>query len=279
MIIDFHTHIFPEKIAGNTVDKLSQTSGTVAYSDGTAKGLLRSMRNADISYSVTLPVATNPLKVSHINQAAVFENRDSRIIPFGAMHPDCPNAAEELRRLADFGCKGIKIHPVYQSVDIDDVRYLRILEEAGKLGLIVVTHAGDDIGFPGVIHCSPAMILHAIHEVGPVSLVLAHMGGWGCWEDAQRTLAGTSVYFDTSFSAGSVQLRSNPTQDAPLHLLRKEQLRDMIRALGADRVLFGTDSPWTPQQASADFIRSLGLNDAETDGILWQNAAKLLCVK
>ena len=44
MIIDFHTHIFPEKIAGRTLDYLKEICQTEPYTDGTAKDLIRSQK-------------------------------------------------------------------------------------------------------------------------------------------------------------------------------------------------------------------------------------------
>jgi hypothetical protein len=108
------------------------------------------------------------------------------------VHPDAPDWAEEMRRIASEGLKGVKIHPVYQGVDIDDPRYLRILTLAGELGLIVVMHAGNDIGFPGVVRCSPQMTYNALRQAGPVCLVMAHMGGWRNWDEAEM-LAETSL--------------------------------------------------------------------------------------
>ena len=101
---------------------------------------------------------------------------------FGCIHPDYEDWKQELDRLAAANMRGVKIHPAYQQTDLDDPKYLRILERAGALGLIVVTHAGYDIGFPGCACCTPEKARSALRQVGPVKLVLAHMGGWRCWE-------------------------------------------------------------------------------------------------
>ena len=275
MIVDFHTHIFPDQLAPKAIPQLSLASGTLPYTDGTEAGLLRSMAQSGITHSVVLPVATNPQKVSSVNRAAVLEKQDGAIIRFGAMHPDCPNWKEELRLLAENGCRGIKIHPVYQGVDLDDLRYLRILDEAGSLGMIVVTHTGDDIGFPGVVHCSPAMALSAVKQVGPVKLVLAHMGGWHCWQKACELLCDTDVYLDTSFSCGKIALRPEKAE-TDLGLLAPQKMTVMIRIFGKERILFGTDSPWAGQKEALGELRSLELTQQELDAILWKNAKELL---
>ena len=49
MIIDFHTHIFPDKISAEVVEKLSRTSKTIYFNDGTLRGLLNSMKKAEIN--------------------------------------------------------------------------------------------------------------------------------------------------------------------------------------------------------------------------------------
>lgn len=280
MVIDFHTHTFPDKIAASAIKKLSEASHIRPFSDGTAAGLSASAGEAGIGLSVVLPVATNIRQVPNVNDYAAKTNEATEftgVLSFGCMHPDFPAWKEELSRVSALGLRGIKLHPVYQGVDLDDPRYLRILERAGELGLIVVTHAGLDIGFPGVDRCSPAHILRAVRQAGPVTLVLAHMGGWRQWAQAEELLAGLPVWFDTSFSAGKIV----PSEDGcdasgELPLLHGSALLRMIRTFGADRVLFGTDSPWRSQKESLDFLRSLPLEAVEQEAVLGGNARRLL---
>ncbi|MEI3141599.1 MAG: amidohydrolase family protein [Lawsonibacter sp.] len=139
------------------------------------------------------------------------------------MHPDAPNWKEELSRVERLGLKGVKLHPVYQGVDFDDPRFLRILDRCGELGLVVLTHAGLDVGFPGKVHASPEMILNALRQVGPVKLILAHMGGWRNWDQVEQLLPHTPVYLDTSFSLGDM----NPAPDG---FYRPEELHMMGRS-------------------------------------------------
>ena len=280
MIIDFHTHTFPDKIAASAIEKLSGKSHTRPFSDGTAGGLAASAKAAGIDLSVILPVATNTNQVPSINNYAAKANETAEatgLLSFGCIHPDFPEWKEELSRIAALGLKGIKLHPVYQDVDFDDMRYLRILDRAGELGLIIVTHSGLDIGYPGVERCSPQMILNAVKQVGQVKLVLAHMGGWRQWAAAEELLVGQSVWFDTSFSAGEIApLEDGYYSQEELPMLDKSDFLRMIRRFGTDRVLFGTDSPWSDQKASLDLIRALPLENAEKDAVLGGNARRLL---
>ena len=280
MIIDFHTHTFPDKIAAAAIEKLSKLSHTPPFSDGTAGGLSASAKAAGIDISVILPVATNTKQVPSINNFAAKTNEttdSTGLLSFGCIHPDYPEWKEELSRIASLGLKGIKLHPVYQDVDFDDIRYLRIIERAGELGLVVITHAGLDIGYPGVERCTPEMILSALKQVGAVKLVLAHMGGWRHWDKVEELLAGQSVWLDTAFSLGEVSaLEDGYYSPEDLPMLGEADFLRLVRKFGVDRVLFGTDSPWSDQKASLELIRGISLADSEKDAILGGNACALL---
>lgn len=276
MIIDFHTHTFPDKIAAAAIEKLKSASHTHAFTSGTEGELLSSMDSCNIGKSVVLPVATNPDKISHINDISAEKNKDERLIYFACMHPECKNAKEEMRRIKKMGIKGIKLHPVYQNIDFDDIRTLRILEFAEENELITVTHAGLDVGFPGVERCIPKMIQNAVNTVRPKKLVLAHMGGWKLWKEAAELLCGRGLFIDTSFSIGKMVQDTPYYSDEELQLLSAEEAKNVINAFGADNVLFGTDSPWSDQRESAKNILNLDLSDEVKEKILCKNAEKLL---
>ena len=280
MIIDIHTHTFPDKIAAATLDKLKHLSHTIPFTDGTAVGLAASMARAGVDRSVVMPVATSPRQVPHVNDASARMNElgaQTGVLSFGCMHPDFDGWKEELARVRDLGLKGIKLHPQYQDTDFDDPRYLRILDRCGELGLVVLTHAGLDIGMPGKDNCAPEMVARVLEQVGPVKLVLAHMGGWRQWDRVEALLPGTGVYLDTSFSLGEITpLDDGHYRPGDLPLLDEAAFLRMVRKFGSDRVLFGTDSPWDDQGAALARLRALPLESAELDAILGGNARALL---
>lgn len=277
MIIDFHTHTFPDKIAATAIKKMQGDCHSAAFTEGTVGALKASQRQAGIDWSVVLPVATNPLKVSSINELSVALNGREGLIYFGCIHPDMTDWHAELGRVAAAGLKGVKIHPVFQGADLEDIRFLRIFERAAELGLWVVSHCGNDIGFPGVVRCSPEMARSALKQVPGAKLILAHMGGWRNWERVADALGDTGAYIDTSFSLGSITpLADGYYDDKSTALLSEEDFCALVRAFGSDRVLFGTDSPWTSQQGSLEQIGALPLSDKEKAGILGGNAEKIL---
>ena len=280
MIIDIHTHTFPDKIAAATLDKLKHLSHTIPFTDGTAAGLAASMARAGVDRSVVMPVATSPRQVPHVNDASARMNElgaQTGVLSFGCMHPDFDGWKEELARVRDLGLKGIKLHPQYQDTDFDDPRYLRILDRCGELGLVVLTHAGLDIGMPGKDNCAPEMVARVLEQVGPVKLVLAHMGGWRQWDRVEALLPGRGVYLDTSFSLGEITpLDDGHYRPGDLPLLDEAAFLRMVRRFGPDRILFGTDSPWDDQGAALVRLRALPLEKSELDAILGGNARKLL---
>ena len=71
MIIDFHTHTFPDNIAEKALKKLSDSSRAVPYTKGTASSRFESMKKAGIDLSVNLPVATKAHQVVEINNIAI----------------------------------------------------------------------------------------------------------------------------------------------------------------------------------------------------------------
>lgn len=277
LIVDLHTHIFPDKIAASAITKLQQTGGTCPCTDGTRAGLQSSMAQAGIDLSVVLPVATGAGQVVHVNDASARINEQTRqtgVLSLGCMHPDYGDYKTELCRIREMGFKGIKLHPAYQNVNFDDIRYLRIIEEASALGLVVVTHAGIDIGLPQPNRCTPDQILQVLKQVEPDKLVLAHMGGWKMWDEVEDKLVGAPVWLDTSYSLGRV--RTLPGRHEGLQLMAAEQFIRIVRKHGTDRILFGTDSPWGDQSEGAQNIKELCLTDEETEAILGGNAKNLL---
>ena len=276
IITDFHTHTFPDAIAQRAIAGMQQNSHAAAFGSGTLDGLLASMESAGVFRSVVLPVATNPLKISSINDSNIAREKSQHVVFFGAMHPQAENWKQELSRLAAAGVPGIKIHPQYQDTDITDIRYLRILDHAASLGLITVMHAGDEIAYPGVVRCSPEMVRSVCDQLGNIPLVLAHMGGWKNWQRVAENLAHTGCYLDTAISLGQIVPIDDHYAPGDLPLLSEEDFVSLLRAFGSQRILFGTDSPWADQAEEIRKLTSLPLTQDELENILSRNAARLL---
>ena len=262
-MIDFHTHIFPEKIAKATLAFLAEKCQEEPSTNGMADGLLASTEDAGLECSVILPVVTKPSQFQSINRFA-SNFREGKLISFGGIHPDSADYKAELREIYHLGLKGVKLHPDYQQVFIDDIRYTRIISYATELGLIISVHAGFDPGYPECTHCTPKRARDMILDVQPEKLVLAHMGGFMQWDDVEEYLVGQPVWFDTAVVFGKIP---------------DEQFIRMVRNHGNDKILFASDSPWADQKEFVKHLQSLPLTGDEKDNIFHNNAVRLLSSK
>ncbi len=274
MIIDIHTHTFPEKIADMAIAKMEQD---IVKGQGyevkcaripTLQGLIDSTKKAGIDLSVICPVATNVNQPEKINLLATKINENmnrDNVFSFGAMHPDCENYKELIDDIKAMDLKGIKLHPDYQQTFFDDEKYIRIIDYAAQKDLGIIVHAGEDVGLPDTIHCTPDRILNVLKHIQPEKLILAHMGGWRLWDEVEEKLVGQPVYMDIAVCLNE----KFPVRLSP------QQLTRMARNHGVDKILFGTDSPWYDQsQALIDFEKT-NLNKEEKELIYGLNANRL----
>ena len=284
MLIDFHTHAFPDELAGKVIPMIADKAAIRYYTEATNTSLLKSMEIAGIDMSVVLPVVTKPSQHITINETAKYINEKyfPRLLSFGGIHPDNENYREILKGLIRDGIKGIKLHPLYQGVAIDDIRNLRIIENACELGMIVVIHAGRDLSFPGDL-VSPERISRMLDEIHPDKMVLAHMGSYAQWDEVYDILCGRGAYLDTSFALNPVRpmtdseeglkrLKENPIL---VPSLTQEKFIKMVKKNGVDRILFASDSPWCDQKETYELV-NLCLEEKDKNAIFFENALKLL---
>ena len=267
MVIDFHTHVFPDKIAQKTIEALAGNSNNKPNTDGTIQGMLDAMSRAGADICVTLPVLTKPTQfesvlnfVTNINEN--YCNGTRRLISFAGMHPLCEDIRSKMNEIKSRGIKGIKIHPDYQSTFIDDENYKDILRVAKELDLIVVTHSGIDDGYAGQpVRCPPERVLEVIREVNHGKFVLGHYGAHKQWNEVLDLLAGENVYFDTAFT---------------LHEISEKTFKDILYRHGDDKILFATDCPWRDIKEDLRILKSFNLGPETEEKILYKNAIKLL---
>lgn len=261
MLIDFHTHAFPDAIAARAIPRLAHIAGgLVPHTDGTTAGLKQVMDETGVDISVVLSIATNPRQQHNVNDFAAQIDRDPRLVAFGSVHPDAPDALEELERIKALGLKGVKLHPDYQGFRVDEERMKPIYRKLSELGLIVLFHAGLDYGYPPPYGASPEGLARALKWLD-TPVVAAHWGGLQCCEGVLEHLCGLDLYFDTAFSHGTM----------PKYFAQK-----ILEKHGAQKILFGTDLPWHRADMEMRLLESLELSADEMADITHKNAEKLL---
>lgn len=268
MLIDFHTHIFPEKIASRTVEILLKNIERVeganaeAYTDATVSGLINSMNKYGVDYSVVMPIATAPRQTKTINTVAAQTNSMDRLFSFGSLHPMQEDWENIIYDIKEKGLPGIKLHPEYQQFYVNSPESIRILKLCEKLGLYVTLHAGRDVGIEPPVHCMPEMLKNVVdYEVSGKYIIAAHMGGWREWDGVEKYLVGTPILLDTAYVSKDMELN---------------QFERIVKAHGADKILYATDSPWERPDMAQKYINSTSLTEKEKNLIFFENAKKLL---
>lgn len=271
MIVDFHSHDFPDGIAARAISKMCRmTRGTLwPAGDGTLSNHLDRMEEAGIDLAVSCPVATNPAQAGRIldralaiRDGALGERAARMIVPFASVHPADPVWEKRLDDIAAHGIKGLKLHPYYQDFKLDDPAVLPMFRKIAELGLVVECHAGFDVGYPSRNDaCSPAEIAALLRSVKNLKFVAAHLGGCaGSAPHATDGILELGAYIDTS----------------ALHRdWHKDEEMRILRSWPRDRILFGTDFPWTDGAEAIRWVRSVR-EPADLDDLFGRNALRLL---
>lgn len=259
MIIDIHTHAFPDELAGRAIGSLEQGRYQPVH-DGTMAGLLSRMDEWGVDISVLQPVVTRASQVRKANEWAKSKCSD-RIIAFGGVYPHADDVKGDIDFVCDLGLKGLKFHAEYQDFVLDEPKMLRIYDYALSKGMIILHHAGEDPAFEPPYRSTPAQFKNVWNAMRGGTMIVAHLGGHKQWEDVAENLAGTGLYIDTSTG---------------FELYTKEQFMSIVRAVGTDKVLFGSDSPWGNAKTELDALKSTPLAPHELEAILYKNAEGLL---
>lgn len=260
MIIDFHTHAFPNPVAQKAIPHLEKAGNITAHTAGTVDALLQSMDKAGIEKSVICSIATRPEQFEAIlNWSHTVKSH--RIIPLLSIHPDDPKCVEHVYRVKEEGFLGIKMHPYYQNYFLADERLTPFYEALSETGLLLVAHCGFDIGYPSIRCADPAQTLKLITNFPELKLIATHFGGWKLWDEVEELLIGKEIYMEISFA---------------LKYLKPEQAERMITNHPADYLLFGSDSPWEDQSVCLQRLKKLSLSSTLFAKITEKNAEKLL---
>ncbi len=266
MVIDFHTHAFPDKIYERAIASLvanSARDNLAPCHNGSLAGLLSNMERFGVDMSVVQPVVTSPRQTKTINEWAAEITDGKRIISFGGIHPHTDDYKRDIDFVCSLGLRGLKFHCEYQDFKIDDPFMLKIYDYAFSKGLIILHHAGYDPAFEAPFRSNPEMFARVSKEMRGGIMIAAHFGGMRQWDEVERHLVGTDIYIDTSMG----QKYYSP-----------EQFMRIVNAHGADKVLFGSDSPWSDAGEELESINSLPLSAEQREWILHKTAEKLLKV-
>ncbi len=262
MVIDFHTHAFPDAIAKRAIDGLVEKCGRIyePCHDGTVNSLINVMDDFGVDISVLQPVVTKPSQVKSLNEWAK-NAQNKRIISFGGIHPATDDYKRDIDFVCSLGLKGIKLHPEYQDFVVDDDNMLKIYDYALSKGLMILFHAGYDPAFPPPYKSSPKQFANIMKQMKGGTIIAAHLGSAKMWQDVEKYLSGTGIYIDTSMGF----------KYYPHDLFLK-----IVEGVGEDNILFGSDSPWSKAGEELKIFEKLSISQDIKEKILYKNAKRLL---
>jgi len=272
MIIDVHSHDFPDTLAPRAMNGMCRRLGTKLSpsADGLLGGHLDALSLAGVDKAVACPIATRPdmfegifRRSLAIRDGELGERARRMIIPFASVHPLDPHVLRHLRQIAEAGLKGVKFHCFFQEFSLADRELWPVFRTIAELGLVVQCHCGADAGWDFVGLCGPHEIETLLKNVRGLKFIAAHLGGCdGYPSHATDGLLETGCYIDTSV------LNRRWHYDEPMRLLR---------SWPKDRILFGTDSPWVHYPEAIRWVKSVRVPE-DWNALFGENACRLLSI-
>jgi hypothetical protein len=277
MIIDFHTHLFPESIcSGRNAFCDSEPAFEALYRSPksrlvSAPELLAAMDENGIDKSVIFgfPWQTAELFRRHNDFIMdTVQRHPNRLIGFGCFDPGNMEAAREAERCLDGGLAGIGELAFYRSgIETESIEQLApVMDLCRERGRPVLIHTNEPVGhvYPGKTPNTLAQIYRMVERFPANAIVLAHWGGGLFFfsllkRDVKHRLR--NVYFDTAASP---------------FLYEATIYRIAIQVAGIDKILFGSDFPLIQPARYFKELQAAGLSDAERQQLCGTNASRLL---
>ena len=260
-IIDTHTHIkFGEEVYSFGDNK-----------PATPESLLQQMQKNNIKLAGILTIAKKGNKEKTRSQndmiIALARKHPNKFYPIGSIHPlDGKSALDELRRLLSQNVKFLKLHPNAQAFDLASKEVNAVVHLAGEHGMVVLFDGyspfdANQIGkFIKLAIANPKANIIIAHLGGPMFHQLETIGILNKYPGYQRNL-----WFDVS--AALPMYVNSPYWD---------QLQWIMREIGIDRILFGSDFPIYSITETLNAFKKLDLTKEEQDKVLSKNARKLM---
>ncbi len=192
---------------------------------------------------------------------AMAELRPDLFVGFCNVDPHKGGAGRTLVRLVRAeGFRGLKLHPLHQRFRPQEAP--EIWEVASKLRIPVLVHAGK-IWKNDLDYADPSHFHEILDTYHGFTLVLAHMGGNYVKEAVELAKKFDDVFLETSGASA-------------------RRIIYALEQLGAERVIYGSDSPFIPMGdpvQEIEKVKNLPISRHEKDMILGENAAKILKIQ
>ncbi len=277
MIIDCHTHIFPDEIKKNREAFCRKDRGfSSVYKNPKAKivgaeELIASMDEAGIEKSVICGFPWEETELCALHNQYLIDSAlryPDRLIVFILLHFSYPEwSAMELDRGTKRGAKGVGEIAFYDremtDQDIETMRPIFKMMEQQKVP--VLFHTNEHLGhsYPGKGR-TPLEVFYRFALAFPsLPILLAHWGGglpfYELMPEVERAMG--NVYYDTAASP---------------FLYSKKIYGVAKEIVGAEKILFGSDFPLVSPQRYFEELEASGLSVEDREKILGLNFLRLL---
>ena len=223
--------------------------------------LLASMNSNGIDKGVIAPVQPKTYRLEPQNDAvAVSQMRyPDRLIGFCRVDPrQGEDAITELRRcVLRLGLKGLLLHPMEEGYTVNDPPAVRLVREAGYLGVPVVVAAG----YPWVAHAQ--QIRFVAEQAEGTTIVMSHGG--------QINISGLAQAdaFLAMETCSNLRIGTNG-------VYRQDFLEECVEAFGPERILFTSMAPLFDQGFELDRVRSIKMEESDRQYVLGTNMTRIL---
>lgn len=237
--------------------------GSSAAATHTVPNLLAEMDATRVQRALILPIAFGLPFGDDLTERFMQAIRDAdagdRMIPGASVHHGDADAVAKLERYAKAGARAVKLHPAGQRFFPDSPEAMRIYEACGRLGLVVLFHAGRAGIEPEYTHQFTVMRNYEemLRAFPKVQFILGHAGA--------RDI-GDAIPL----------ARKYPNAWMEIHGQGVTRLNELIETLGPERLLFGTD--WPFYHLAATLAKVLIVTEGKPDvrrAILSGNADRL----
>lgn len=279
MVIDFHTHIFPQYFTEKRDSFFPQEPAFEAlYRSPKSRlagreDLLQNMEEQGIQRSVIFGFPWEKAEHFRRHNDYIIETvrrHPDKLIGFCCFSPLSPHGPEEVKRCLDAGLAGVGELAVYQSGFSGEI--IRNLHEAMELcadrKVPVLFHTNEPVGhvYPGKTPVQLSEIYDLLKHYPSNKIVLAHWGGglffYSLMKKEVRDVL-KNVWFDTAASPFLYDLRV---------------YRMAVEIVGSDKILLGTDYPLLSPKRYFEEMELAGLSEESTRRICGENAANLLSI-
>lgn len=225
-----------------------------------AQGMLDSMDRCGVSATAcSSHSALVDQERGNQEMAQVVKDNPGRFYGYRVVNPNYPQPARrEVDRFPqDPGFVGFKFHPDQHSYRLTGEGYSPALEYAEEHRLIVLTHTWGHSEYDG-----PRMIPPLAEKYPHVTFIMGH-SGYGEWEPAfAAAKEHDNVYLDLCAA-----YRVNGI------------IERMVREVGAQKILFGTDLPWFDPHWAIGSVCFSRITDQDRHAILHGNAERILAAR